>query len=338
MKEKCVKISQIMFAIAAFVLVLGMGKVNAKAASVKQTDQTQTSVTFNMDLAGYSDKYNTLKTISLGYSEDIETARNNAKAGQVPLTTSTRSYTINGLNPGSGVWAYVYVTYNNKIGGAREALFGTQLKCLPGVVTGLNQEQWFRLALSVYINWDKQSGVDGYEYRFMDDDGKDIDYSTTRTPRINEKIKNNQVYKGTVRAYTEINGTKYYSDWCPTAFFMTQPAKAAGKYGEYRELDCKVSGGKLKVSWEKVKGINQYEVYVATKKGGAFKKVKTVGANKKSVSIKKIGKKKIKGNKTYYVYVKGIKNVNGNTYTTGLNYITSVKKKATSCIYADTWK
>ena len=63
-----------------------------------------------------------------------------------------------------------------------------------------------------------------------------------------------------------------------------------------------------------------------------------MNGNKTSAKITKVGKKKISSKKTYYVYVEGIKKVGGETYTTGLLYITPISRKgASSPIYYTSW-
>jgi hypothetical protein len=82
-------------------------------------------------------------------------------------------------------------------------------------------------------------------------------------------------------------------------------------------------------------GVTGYNVYVSDKKTSGYKKVKSVKANKSSVTVSKYGKKKFKKNKTYYIYVQAYKKVNGQTFTTGVNYVTVLKRNSTSYIYSD---
>ena len=323
-----------MFALLFSIALFGFGKVDAKAYDITQTGQTQNTVNIQWTPEKYM-----ASSYYLGVSTDMNEAKALAQSRTKAIASNVYGGTLINLQPGNAY--YVYLVYDYKYSSSSKVYTTYKsgyVKTLPGVVTGLNQQEWYRLALSVNIGWDKQPGVDGYEYRFMDHYGNDIDHNFQRTTSISEKVKNSKVYTGTVRAYSDINGVRYFSDWCPTAYFMTQPAKKAGRYGAYRELDAKVSGGKIKIGWEKVDGLDGYNVYVATSRGGSFKKVKSVGRNKKSVNIKKVRGKKIKNNKTYYVYVEGYKNVNGNRYTTGLNYITQVKRNSTSVIYVSSWR
>ena len=327
MKEKFKKLSQILLAVAAFALVVGFGKNTALAYGLKQTAQTETSITVTWDAPSLYGS-NRLQSYYIGYSTDYKTARAMAENKSVPVGTN-RSYTINGLVPGTEYEVCVYYTYTSSRGTNSSSVGSGTLKTLPGQVTGVNQEMWWRVIHNVDITWDKQTGADGYKFTFMDERGNVIESVTSSYVGYSHRIDNKKIYKGCCQAYSVINGVTYWGPVSKTAFFMTQPAKK-----DARELAGKVSGGKLNVKWEKVKGINKYNIYVASSKGGQFKKVKTVKGNKTSVSIKKIGGKKVKGNKTYYVYVEGVKKVNGETYNTGLLYITPISKRgAGSVIY-----
>ena len=182
---------------------------------------------------------------------------------------------------------------------------------LPGQVTGVNQIKWFRAALSLYIDWNPQNGVYGYEYVIKNSKGKTVKSGVTYSPKCDlSNVKNSMVYTCRARAFQDIkiNGVtqRYYGEWSPVAYCMTQPG--AKPYRGYTSLglDLKLSNGKLTVSWEKVNGISGYNVYVTDKKYGKFKKVKkNLKAKTTKAVIKKVGKKKVKKNKTYYVYVEG---------------------------------
>lgn len=84
-----------------------------------------------------------------------------------------------------------------------------------------------------------------------------------------------------------------------------------GKWSNYRyfgntNASVKSSKNNLKVSIKKGKGISSYTVYVSTKKNSGFKKVKTFKVGKKSTyntTIKKYGKNKLKGGKSYYIKI-----------------------------------
>ena len=334
MKEKFLKLSQIFLAVAAFAIMLGFGKTEALAASINQSAQTDTSITVTWTKPTIY-RGNTLLSYYIGYSTDSNTARAMAENKSIPISANQNSYTINGLVPGTQYQVNIYYAYKSSGKTYLSSAGYAYVKTLPGQVTGINQDMWWRAIHQVDISWNKQTGVDGYKFTFMDEKGNVIESKTASYPSYGHKIDNKKIYKGVCQAYSTINGVTYWGPVSKTAYFMTQPAKK-----DVRELAGKVKGNKLTVSWEKVKGIDKYNVYVATSKGGAFKKVKTVKGNKTSATISKIGNKKIKGNKTYYVYVEGVKKINGETYTTGLLYITPISKRgASSVIYhtSDKW-
>lgn len=201
-------------------------------------------------------------------------------------------------------------------------------------VTGVRQIRWWRAIHNVDVTWDRQTGADGYEYKLETDSGKLVAQMITPLNTVTFKVDNKLVYKVSVRAYRDVEGVRMYSGWSTTCYCMTQPAKK-----DTRELDAKVKRDKFRIKWEKVRGLDGYNVFVTTDKGGAFDKAKTVGPDEKAVFLDKVLGKKVRDDKIYFVYVEGFKNVDGVIHTTGLNYITKVKKKKVEVLYYETdWK
>ena len=186
-------------------------------------------------------------------------------------------------------------------------------KTLPGKVTGLSQKRWWYFNLDFEAAWDKQTGVDGYEYVFKTSNGKKfasgtISYNTNSTSVYN--INNSMIYTGRVRAFMIYNGQKYYGAWSDVAYFFTQP----------RITSIGVSNKKLTVKWGKVSGATGYDVYVSTKPTSGYRKVKSVSKKVSSVTITKFRSKKISSSKTYYVYIATKKKTSKKTYTSGKLY------------------
>ncbi len=110
------------------------------------------------------------------------------------------------------------------------------------------------------------------------------------------KLSKGMAYKYRVRAYYTNDTTKktYYGRWSNYRYFG------------YTNATIKPAKKSLKVSIKKGTGITSYTVYVSTKSKSGFKKVKTFKVGKKSkysTTIKKYGKKKIKGGSSYYVKI-----------------------------------
>lgn len=183
-------------------------------------------------------------------------------------------------------------------------------------VSGLNQTRWWYYAKAVDFAWDDQSAAD-YEYIVKDNKNKVVaDDTITYNNASISKVKNNMVYNVQVRAYVTINGQKYYCAWSDKAYLFTQPMVKSAK----------ISGGKLKITWNKVSGISSYDVYVSTKEKSGYKKVKTLSSKKSSVTVSKLKGKKFNSKKKYYIYIVGKKKVGGKTYTSGRHYTYQLTK------------
>lgn len=288
--------------------------IKAEAASVTQTAATQNSVTISWQAPSFSTR------VVQNYKIYMRT---NYSAGYVLYATLNPNQTsIQIGNLPAGCSRHVKITYDYYYTSNPSSIYTSyyeyDVKTLPGKVTGLKQSRWWYFILEFDATWDKQDGVDGYEYIVKTNknkvkaSGSLSGYASSFSVR---NISNNVVYSGQIRAYSTINGVKYYGAWSDTAYFFTQP----------RITKAKVSGNKLTVKWKKVGGATGYDVYVSTKKTKGYKKVKSVSSKTSSVTIKKLGKKKFSKKKTYYVYVVTKKKVNGRTSTSGRLYYWNTK-------------
>lgn len=115
-----------------------------------------------------------------------------------------------------------------------------------------------------------------------------------------------------IRAYITLdNGEKVYGD------AVTKVAVPQA----YIDKIQKVSGNKCKITWKKISGASGYTIYRTSNEGKTLKKIKTVGKNTTSYTVKrsymdtnkkgivviankvKIGKKKYNSTKSYYTYI-----------------------------------
>lgn len=166
---------------------------------------------------------------------------------------------------------------------------------LPTKVTGLDCTYFnpYTKKGNITLDWDKNPVADGYKYEIYKYNGKKPlitgTYSSDWSSVDNSKLKTNQVYRVRVCGYV-----------CTTDNQM--------KYGQWSDCDyisrCvatgtklkKVSGNKIKASWKKVQGATGYNVYIASKSDGKYKKV---GSTKKTNYTFKRNM-----NKSGYVYVR----------------------------------
>lgn len=287
-------------------------KVDVMAySSTLQKGQTQNSITVSWEKPTYYNVTGYKLYLSKDYS-DV------SKRTPISLNAGATSYTFQRLSAGTQYYVQIEYEYTTSYGGPyTSTLRSGYVTTLPGKVTGVKQDRWWRYALSVDATWTKQSGVSGYQYIIRDSRNKiKKNEKSTYGTRADCKIKNNMLYTLTVRAYTDINGKKYYGAWSDKAYLFTQP--------EISKLSIK--GKKLTVKWKKISGVTGYDVYVSTKKNKGYKKVKAVNAKKSSVTVTKVKKAKINKKKTYYVYVVAKKKVGKRIYGSGVNYISIIKK------------
>lgn len=146
---------------------------------------------------------------------------------------------------------------------------------------------------------DPQGKAAGYEVEVFKVKGgkkvKTISSSTGTSTTVS--LPKNTPYKYRIRYYTISNGQKLYGGYSGFRYFILH--KITGK----RHYSLMGSTCKIKMQWSKVKGAKGYTVYISDKSNGGFKKVKSLGKNKKSITITKKGKKKLSKYTKYYVKV-----------------------------------
>jgi len=163
----------------------------------------------------------------------------------------------------------------------------------------------------------------GYQIQGQTTSGKKYtfsgDHNGLRTSSTNEiriaTLKTKRMYKYRVRAYiTNSAGQKVYGNWSDYRLICNQ---GTVKY--------KTSGKKIKLSWSKLTGASKIKIQISTKKNSGYKTVKTLSGSKKSYTITKCGKSKLKRGKTYYVRVMPQGKVSGKTLTSDVYIQGSIK-------------
>ena len=301
------------------VIVCGFAQgTTAKAAQIGQSAETTNSITITWQQDEDAEHY------YIGYGEEYSAARDMADQKKIVLPKGTGSYTISNLKPGTEY--EVRITYDYKSSYSSQmydSAIGTfQAKTAPAKVSNVHQAKWWYFIENVDIEWDDQTAAT-FECVVTDNKGKKIaENKDLRSARFNvTNVKNTKVYEAKVRSkvvVTRLDGKEYTltSDWSDNAYLFTQPMVNTAK----------ISGGKLKVTWKKVSGCTGYDVFVSTKEKSGYKKVKSLKANKNSVTISKFKGKKFSKKKTYFIYIVGKKKVGKATYDSGRHYTYSLKK------------
>ena len=165
------------------------------------------------------------------------------------------------------------------------------LSLVPTKVNNVHFTYFWDSLKEVVMEFDKTVYSDGYAYELYNYKNKKISsgiasYSGTYL----KNITSNAFYKVRVRSYVTVNNKVLYGAWSDYKIFGQQP-----------KVSIKASGRTLKLSWSKVKGARNYNVYMSTKQKSGYKKISTL--KKTSLRVTKFKKKSLSKKKTYYVYV-----------------------------------
>jgi hypothetical protein len=314
------------FIIAAFIVAFstfaGEAKHAAAASSVTQTAAAAKSATISWvkptGLSSY--KSFTITGYKIGIGGSYTAAEKNAEAGSRTAAANATSYTITGLGTGRMYYVAVYYYYNYVSSGGYsytgKGYYLTTVKTTPAKVIGLDQSDAYTTASrsGLSFDWNQMQNVDGYQYVIYNG-SKKIATSTTRTASASFSGTDAGVtYKVVVRGYNEINGKKVYGAWSDPLYMVPQ-AKVTG-------ISINANKKTMKVSWEKVYGAKQYDIYVSTTgRRTGYKKVATIkDANKLATNLSSVGGQKFDKQKTYYVYIKVTKNIGGKDRTSMFAY------------------
>ncbi len=226
--------------------------------------------------------------------KDLSLPKDQQKYERV-ATVRTFSYTITGLRPGNKYDVMIIA-----VNGEDSRL--TAIKTLQGARTTLSemgnvyQTKWDTSEGKVSVEWEQMKAADGYEYMFENEKETKVlaqgSIGNTHKPSLKLNIAEGNIYKFSVRAFIQNGSKKEYSAWRSIWCIAQAQVKSVVK-----------KGGKLTIKWKKVKGATGYDVYVSSGPQVGYKKVKSVGKKTKSVTVKKVGKKKISKKKKWYVCV-----------------------------------
>ena len=171
---------------------------------------------------------------------------------------------------------------------------------------------------SLKLSWNGVADASGYEiYQATKKNGKYKKVATigkgSTVTRTVKKLSYNKTYYFKIRAYRTVNSTKKYSAYSAIIgkkVILTKPVltvKAKSKTA-------------MSLSWEKVSGAKQYEIYRATSKKGTYKKIATTKSLKYTNT-------KLKKNKAYFYKIKAVQKIGSKTYRSAYSTMRSAKTK-----------
>lgn len=229
--------------------------------------------------------------------------------------SSTNSVTSSAkMNAGTSYWCYFYACRKSAsgyvaVGDYDCAYFKTLAPAINtksfGVSSAyLNINVFYFAVSSAYAR-------DGLQFQFQTAKGKVKKnvYTTGSSVDVRNFIEGT-FYKYRVRSYVQCGNTKEPSAWSGFKYI------GVSKSGKFKVNSKKKS---LTLSWSKISGATGYTVYASTNENSGYKKVKTVSAKKRKITVKKVKGKKIKKNKTYYFRIVPKAKVGKKTYTSQSN-------------------
>lgn len=233
-----------------------------------------------------------LSVSSYIYNGKAKTPAVTLKNSNGALLKSGTDYTVLYKNNKAVGTAQATVTLKGKYSGSKTLNF----KIVPGKVSGIKASQ---TTSSIKLSWNKVNGAYKYAvYTYNKSTKKYTRIDTVKTNSVTVKnLKSGSTYLFSIRAFA-IDLYSEFSSVFKTATKCTAPSNVKLKA---------VSKDKLNVSWKKVAGASEYEIFVCKTKDGKYTKVTTT--SKTSAVIKLTGT-------TKYVKVRAVKKVgNSNLYS-----------------------
>lgn len=187
----------------------------------------------------------------------------------------------------------------------------TKVPVQPGKITGLKLKS--ANASSVKISFEKQNCAAGYHVVLYKGSKVIKSIETTATTYTFKNLSPATTYTVKVCGYTEKGNEASYGSYSKTLKVVTATKAPIIK---------SVTAGKKEavITWKKVKGATGYEIYIASKKAGAYKKVATI----KKASTVKYTKKKLVSGQTYYFKIRTYKTVGGKKIYSSYSKVKSV--------------
>ncbi len=308
--------SKLLLTLLTLLLIVGVSKVDVKAASSFTTSSiSSTSATIT-----YTNVSGTTYYLGVGLtsSEAVTDAKEHDHA-----VVSGNAITFSDLSAGN---KYYIAALNTSDETVTTANFTTTI----GETSNLKVKKWKTFQGDATISWTDQTAC---KFKYV---LKNVSKSTTLKSSTTDAssltfsgLSADYIYKITVTPYLATGSSDdANSDNSATTYIIPQSMITETDDG----FDISVKNKKLYVNWNEISKVTGYEVYVSTKKDKGYKKVAVTNkSTKSSATIKKYKGNKFNAKKTYYVYVLPKKKDSGTVYRAVPNY-TYVYKKGTTYI------
>lgn len=133
---------------------------------------------------------------------------------------------------------------------------------------------------------------DGVQFQFLNLSGKaKKTVTTTSDYAYVDKFVNGTFYKYRARTFVKCGASNKYSKWSSVRT-IAMPKSISGTASSKKVI---------RMNWGKISGASGFDVYISNKQHSGYKKVKSLSAKNRSITIKKYGKKALKKGHTYYL-------------------------------------
>ncbi len=252
----------------------------------------------------------TKNSVTLNWTAAQGATSYTVKYYNTPLATTTdTNYTIKDLGEGRSYAFRVYAVRTSATGFAAEGgyydaqIATSQTVTKPGKPKKTNFGIYEYIASAGTVKFyatDPSLKAQGYEIDIRKLKGGKKVKTITSTTSVSStySFKKDVAYKYRLRYYTVgSNGKKIYGKYSTYRYFCMQQLSGKKVYGMRHQIT------RLDLKWKKVAGAQKYEIHISKQPESGYKKVKTLGKNKKKYSFYKYGKKELLKNQTYYVKV-----------------------------------
>ncbi len=277
-----------------------------KIQNFRQTKATETSITVSWKKCAEANAY------QLTYGK-----RGGDLSGRkTVLIDKATSYTVRKLSRNAEYNFWICPVKKSADGFCALSSYTTNLQecpVLPAKVKGVEASFWSPTSEHLDLQWEQSESADGYQYQVYAEGGKKALLGGRKKENGNStnlstnKLKSLRFLKLRMRAYINLPGNTQSGKWSDWIYFSRQP-----------DVETQNTKSGVKLTWDKVRGANNYTVYISSRRDSGYKKVKNT--SKTSATVKKYGKSGLKSGKQYYFMVVANKKVGKKTFQSTRNY------------------
>lgn len=179
-----------------------------------------------------------------------------------------------------------------------------------GVTSALDNINVYYFGVSV------SGSYDGTQMQFATPNGKVKKNIYGGSSYRIENFINGTFYKYRVRTYVECGSKKVFSKWSSYHYIGVSKETKGTSYKNYRH-----KYQTIRVNWSKLSGASSFDIYISNRENSGYKKVKTISAKTRKITITKYGKSRLKVSTSYYVKIVPKAKIGKKTVKSEITYV-----------------